>query len=102
MMTVDISKIKIGDTVTIRASVTYSQHGELRIDLGGCRIPLQEDEIVTHTPKPRPIEVGDRVRHRDDLGVFGTIVCIADEEAWLRYNGGGHCTYRLENLVRDQ
>lgn len=67
-MTIDISKIRVGDTVTIPSLKVSS---ELRPTFDGfvitvslpCgdEIDLTSEDIASHTPQPRELKVGDRV-----------------------------------------
>lgn len=58
---VDVSKIKVGDEVTVRATVAAMDYGTcapVRI-IGGSWI--YKDDILVHTPKPREFKPGDMV-----------------------------------------
>lgn len=85
---------RFGDEVTVRATV---QRDNVNLDktvlcrfhsplsLGGTSFcfSVSEEDIVTHTPKPQPIQVGDIVRagknprHHEVIGLY-------NEQAWIR------------------
>lgn len=66
---IDVSKIRVGDEVTVRAKVVdrgthfspchdYPGEPTIRIMVGEW---VGSSEIATHTPKPREFKPGDRV-----------------------------------------
>lgn len=58
---IDLSKIRVGDEVTVRAKVAQVDIGHvepIRL-LGGTWI--HQKDILTHTPAPREFKPGDRV-----------------------------------------
>jgi len=103
-MTVDISKIKIGDIVTVTMTVIKppAQYQDFLMAPGpepSATSPyyyIPATSILTHTPKPQPIEVGDRVSNLN--GSHGTVVWIDDEDVWVRYGVVRHGIYRLTDL----
>jgi hypothetical protein len=82
---VDVSKIKAGDTYLVECHATadgLTHHG-----------PGHRDNITSHTPAPRPIEAGGRVRWgvADDVKV----VHVSGGLAWVT---GGHNWQRIVDL----
>jgi len=62
---VDVSKIRTGDTVTVKAIARhdYQTNGAIRLKLftsGDCFTASAAD-ISTHTPAPRKFKIGDAV-----------------------------------------
>jgi len=94
-MTVDISKIRPGDTVTVRGEVVSVWRSGPNVKVGGAEVCLAASDIISHTPAPREWKVGDRVMTKQSLLVF-TIKGIDGEWAWL---GGESWPVRLNNLV---
>lgn len=88
---VDISKIKVGDEVTVKAIVKeVTVRGNIKFDVkafGSAAIAFPSD-IVTHTPKPREFKPGDEVRFRDEwtTSLF-RVVYVKDEHAWIEKIG---------------
>lgn len=87
-MTVDISKIKPGDEVGVRVSI--SSEAGVYADLGTLgpgtahrtSVRIHPSAIVSHTPAPRPaLKVGDRVR--DNGETERTVTWIAGGNAYL-------------------
>lgn len=73
--TIDLSKIQPGDEVTVRGTVArvgtdYRGLQYVMIDSPyeprGAKVVAVLSNIATHTPKPKPLEVGDRVRWAGD------------------------------------
>jgi hypothetical protein len=65
-MTIDISKIKPGDKVTLvplEVANVYGRVFTVFTKRGGAT--FAPDEIAAHHPAPREIGVGDRVKHPD-------------------------------------
>ena len=75
---IDLSKIRPGDEVTVRATVVASEFGPYVWIQG----PIDKLEVVSHTHAPREIKVGDRVTFRDNKLVY-EVVHIKDELAWV-------------------
>ena len=91
-MTIDISKIKPGDKVTLVPLEVWATDDSGRFlyikddGVGACFYP---DKIAAHHPAPREIGVGDRVV------IIGTdyagIVKAADgPQAWIRFEASGN------------
>ena len=81
-MTIDISKIKPGDIVTVRAEVIEIWPGALHIKAPtGAKIWIARQNITTHEPAPEPLKIGDVVW--TDTDQHGTIVGLHDENAWI-------------------
>lgn len=92
---IDVSKIRIGDEVTVRVTV---RDADLRGSIRVTRDPwLRSDDIVAHHPKPREFKPGDRVTacHFPDVR---TIVAVDNGEAWIRSPLGGHHSASFESL----
>lgn len=84
-----------GDAVTVRgllsagASRTAAADEECVMVVfdtieGPFQLILRPSDIATHTKKPRPIEVGDQVRHKVYPVVMGVVQAIAEGLAWVR------------------
>lgn len=58
---IDISKIKVGDEVTIRAKVVGVRTNYLEVVFSAGQMLVPNCEIVTHTPSPREFKPGDVV-----------------------------------------
>lgn len=61
---IDVSKIRVGDEVTVRGSVSEIDKTSIpfRVLMDSGRTAwFCADEITTHTPKPREFKTGDRV-----------------------------------------
>lgn len=84
-MTVDLSKIRVGDTVTVELEWGGDANGKHWVkpytahDSYAMAIPASA--IVSHTP--RPLTVGDRVRPTWSGGGPGYIRAIMDRRAWV-------------------
>jgi hypothetical protein len=58
---IDVSKIRVGDEVTVRALVAESDDNEgypIRLHGGSW---IKRENVVEHHPKPREFKPGDRV-----------------------------------------
>ena len=85
---IDISKINVGDEVTVRARVIQidRKHTAEPVRLNGGSWVLG-NQIIAHHPKPREFKPGDRVTIRDirsDKRVVGVILAIDDACAWVK------------------
>jgi transcription antitermination factor NusG len=62
-MNIDVSKIKVGDTITLVGTVTEidSKDSEMPVEIDGFGW-VMTDQIIGHTP--RPFKEGDLVRLR--------------------------------------
>lgn len=89
-MSVDVSKIKVGDEVTVRATVRANDGSD---DLPVCAAPVNSsstdyewwfrpDDILSHTPKG--FAVGDRVKVRGDEAE-GEIKAVWADSAWVLF-----------------
>jgi hypothetical protein len=85
---IDVSKIRVGDEVTVRATVREVADGTKPIRVS--RDPwVGVSDIATHTPKPREFKPGDRVTWGNGLLVYEFIaarnskaVLWSDEYQW--------------------
>ena len=85
-MTIDISKIKPGDKVTLvplEVAECDASNDPIRVWLGGG-VWVTADQIAAHHPAPREIGVGDRVKASD--GTVGTVRAVDGREAWVRWD----------------
>jgi hypothetical protein len=87
-MTIDISKIKAGDYVTVRAKVT-SLTSSIQVEAkNGYITHIHPGWITGHEPAPEPLKVGDLVT-RETIGDSLTryrvhaIVGMHGDRAWL-------------------
>lgn len=104
-MSVDISKIKSGDQVTVRGVVgenvaDASSHRVLvSFDghSGGKSVFVRNDTIISHTP--RALAVGDRVRQRPN-GQHGEVLGLHGVQAWVRWGVNDFATTYAEGLER--
>lgn len=90
-MSVDLSKIKPGDEVTVRVVVTAAGKNSLKVSVPGIENGLWFDaaEIVSHTPKA--LSVGDRVRWTRytqvadiPMRVGGVLLAVDADTAWVK------------------
>jgi hypothetical protein len=107
---VDLSKIKPGDEIAVRATVRTldpeMHHGGPGVEVGFCsglRGWVRDTAIVSHTPKA--LSVGDRVRPTFSGGweaYRGIVRAIDDGEAWVRWETGLHARpdWSLSDLER--
>ena len=84
-MTIDISKIKPGDKVTLVPLKVWSTDDEsgliyVRDHLDGATFTA--DQIAAHHPAPREVGVGDRVRLADR---FGEVIGIDGVQVGVRW-----------------
>jgi hypothetical protein len=102
---VDTSKIQPGDLLEVRMKA-----GERRSDGRWCVLAadrgwlssVSPEDILSHTPAPRPLSVGDRVRSRgfgNHVAARGTIRHIIGDRAWVAWDAGGDSVRRLSELV---
>ena len=86
---IDPAKIRVGDRVTVRAKV-------IELGLYGLRIvdSIMFDQILSHTPAPRPFVVGGKVRpiNRHHPHPVATVLCIHEGQLWLLDESGRHYT----------
>lgn len=94
-MTVDISKIKPGDTVHVRLTVRFVQTSHVGVKtMDGLNLPsMKPEDIVSHIPKPHEWKVGDRVTW--GTGNVGHVIRgLHAGKAWL----GGSTTVTTDIL----
>lgn len=110
------NKYNIGDTVTVTAIVVSDRvavDGTVQCDFNAPLLVGQkniifcvpEEDIASHTPKPRPIQAGDIVAYgHAEL----TVIAIHDDSAWLERNDENqvivqkYYTLKLRDLERIQ
>lgn len=104
---IDLAAIRVGDEVTILAKVTEIKGECLRVlpalfvmDHGGQW--TDADHIASHTPAPKPLTVGDRVKLARGECVLGDLVALSPPYAWIKDNTGTHYTQALSDLERAQ
>lgn len=115
---IDISKIQPGDKFTVEYTarapmgINASASGPCTIEKFNNEIAVCHEEvasahspvarIVGHTPKPREIAVGDRIRLHDFRDhCTRTVKAIFDGQVAYELSGGGgspHFTYHCEKL----
>ena len=100
-MTIDASKIRPGDEVTIRARAQagYGDCITVALVLGGgitCGLTVPFSTVATHTAAPRALEVGDCVEARN--GGRGSIKHIIDGRAWVDWSNGRQTVSQLCDL----
>lgn len=89
---IDVSKIRVGDEVTVKATVTeVYPDSECPVTVSIKSVswqicPLRED-IATHTPKPREFKPGDRVTWTGNDMHRWKIIAIDGELAWSKWDG---------------
>ena len=104
-MNIDINDVNVGDEVTVRAVVSdVDARGLVQV---GARphddqpgwLPIEV--IISHTPKPRPIEVGELVcPHWAPGGRDSTVIAINDGVAWLQNEDGAMSVHPVSGLSR--
>ena len=115
-MSVDTTKIKPGDYVTVRAKVMNIEYktvpaGEICIvpDMHAHRFQswnwVLPSAIVGHEPAPEPLKVGDVVTHIGiHKGSTFSIMALFDGKAWVSYKKDsgktGTFEFKLDYLRR--
>jgi hypothetical protein len=103
---IDISKIKPGDFVTVRAkvfSISDKASQELCIvpDMHAHRfescIWVLPSTIVSHEPAPEPLKVGDMVAYD---GRRYTIIGLYRDQAWLEHLEEAWCFVNISQLLK--
>ena len=87
-MTIDISKIQVGDTVTLgpfEVTRRDATSGYVSVRIGGGNCAFDVDQIASHTPQPRELKVGDGVKWD---GSYGTIEHVARGKARVLFDDG--------------
>lgn len=110
-MSVDISKIKPGDEVTVlfTAGEPYRQpfidRQDLTVTFGEglnkVTFCVPASLVVSHTP--RALKVGDVVRvpaHSDS--VTGEVLAVDGQECWVRWRNGRRSTWGVDVVERVQ
>jgi hypothetical protein len=98
MTDIDISKIKPGDIVTVRAKCTA---------LGDYTIVLEDTEgdsfcVPVHTiicHEPEPLKIGDVVIYHDSSKPC-SIIGLYGDKAWLEYLGETWCVVNVSHLKK--
>ncbi len=106
-MSVDLSKIRPGDEITIRcrARVRASEGWTIRALHDEQGTLVKDEHIVAHTPKA--LVVGDRVKVGPQVpgdglwaGQVRRIAALEGADAWLADDKGEHLTVGLDRLER--
>lgn len=93
-----------GDAVTVKAIYKQRSFDFVDVILAGSihpfRVPF--DGIATHTPKPRPLAPGDRVRFSNSApSVTGPILALHGNTAWVAWEDDSNpSTEYLSKLER--
>ncbi len=106
---IDLSKIKVGDEVTVRCIVKEvvandkdlvvvkpsSNPGKYFADM--C---ISKDWIATHTPAPREFKPGERVVFGRLIGgsTVGQLLCVDGGVAWVKWPNGVRQNCRISDL----
>lgn len=95
-MTIDISKIKPGDKVTlVPLEVSRANPLSIMVSLpGGGGYSITPDQIVAHHPAPREFQMGDRVRLIGGTK-RGTVCGAYQDEVWVKWDNSPHPEIRL-------
>lgn len=98
-MSVDISKIKPGDKITLGATVENigGQAASLLVSIDGVRIGVLASEVVSHTP--RELDVGEDCKDAS-TGQIVAVLARAGGLAWVRGPTGWPYTANLSDLER--
>jgi hypothetical protein len=89
-MTVDISKIKPGDKVTL-VPLEVARNGACCLmfkDASGSEIWFDDNQIAAHHPAPREIGVGDRVWVQGSTLRVAEVRGLDGKQAWVRWTEG--------------
>ena len=83
---IDVSKIRVGDKITIYADVMEIDHGSKMPIRIGDNSWVEYSDIATHTP--REFKAGDRVQpiNPHEGSNTGTILCVDGNEAWVKWD----------------
>jgi hypothetical protein len=96
-MTIDISKINVGDTITINGIVTEidSRDTEMPVEIDGYGW-VYAHQIVAHTP--RKIQPGDFVRLKNGSHRY-SVIAANDGYVWIKSSDSSCGTLVLEDEV---
>jgi hypothetical protein len=85
---IDVSKIKVGDEVTVRAKVVGTGSNGLETRVGAGLMWFHHREIATHTPAPREFKPGDRVKKTNwgDASIQWTFIASANGLAFCAHD----------------
>jgi hypothetical protein len=102
-MNVDISKIKLGDMVTLvplEVAEDPTGSGYIRLVTAGSNsfVWFEQDQIAAHHPAPRKIGVGDRVRS-SPTSVKGTVEHITRGKAWVVWDACYETVWNIADLI---
>lgn len=93
---VDVSKIRVGDEVTFRGTVTmldpYDKELPCRIGRAGW---CSAEQIIEH--KPRELKAGDKA-HYCLSNAKVEVLCVHNGHAFVVWPEGNHSVYRLSDL----
>lgn len=108
-------KYNVGDAVTIKGIVFQDRvniDGTVQCSFNAPNNALNKmkvtfcvavDDIMSHTPLPRPLQVGDIVKYKVDFAndTHHEILCVYNDELWIKPVGGKHCyTAHINSVVR--
>lgn len=79
-------KVKVGDVVHVRATVTHASDAEIGLSVGNFNAIWLPSEVIVHV-EPRTIKVGDRVRPKAG-GTPGEVMSMDCNFCWVRWSGG--------------
>ena len=99
--------IKVGDRFLVEVEVTPSNRAgaEWKLVVAEGRrepVPVPRAWLAASKRLPRALKVGDRVRVRRVVSATGTpgaILAADDDEAWVKWDTGGHSTWSLSDLT---
>lgn len=101
-MRIDFTKIKKGDKVTFEYEVYNIVDPYVHVvDAAGYCLALPISDIKSHTPVPRPIEIGCTVQ-RSDFSYKATVKVINKKarEACIQFQDGSMQIVSLDKLKR--
>ena len=101
-MTIDPTKFRVGDPVTVHGTIESIDEGEIQLailaNVGSCYPYVSLNQIATHTPVPKPVKVGDWV----DVPGYRTpfqVLSIDESCAWLKNASGTYIDRLLSGLT---
>lgn len=99
---VDVSKIKVGDDVSLRGRVIEidrnDPHDFLRVTFARCTLWAARGDISEHHPQPRGFKVGDKVRVPLTTDLVYEIRAISDGYAICKSVKGNINLLPLEHM----